>query len=73
MKKVILLSAIAIVLLSSCNQNKTYTVKSLKTGYEMDTQLDLSGHKVGDTVLVFKYPGDIKHNEYVELQITAIK
>lgn len=73
MKKIILICSIATMLLASCTQHRVYTVKSLKTGFEMETEMNLDGYKLGDTVMVFKYPGDIKHNEMVELQITAIK
>jgi hypothetical protein len=72
MKKLILIALIATTLLTSCTHKKVYTVRSV-TGFETETDMDLSTYKIGDKVLLLKYPGDIKHNEFVELTIIAIK
>ena len=72
MKKLILIGSITLLLLASCTHKPVYTVRSV-TGFETQTDMNLSAYKVGDKVLLLKYPGDIKHNETVELTIIAIK
>lgn len=72
MKKLILISAIALGLLSSCTKEKTYTIKFIKSGITINTQLDLSDKKIGDTVIIFDNIIDPKNNDYAEFTIISI-
>jgi hypothetical protein len=74
MKKLILISAIAITLLASCSSKPTYVFRSVKTGFQFETDLNYkSGMKVGDTISVYRWPGDPNNYETVDIILVAIK
>lgn len=73
MKKLILIAAIAVTL-ASCSHSPVYTFKSVKTGFQFDTDLNYkSGMKVGDTVTVYRWPGDPNNYETFNIVLIAIK
>jgi hypothetical protein len=74
MKK-LLTSVIAIGLLASCTSHKTYTFKSVKTGYTYDeaNYQNVNHHKIGDTVTMPYYLGEPNGFKTVDVILISIK